>query len=120
MEESCESYASGMEDGSWRKEMLALMKTLSWKTMEVGWIHSLPGMAGASAMNNESDLDRIPEGTSLAVDLAALTSEFNLKHNYVDKLLKLLQSHGHPQVTSTARTLVKTPREVACPLSSHA
>ncbi|CAM4558647.1 unnamed protein product [Leuciscus chuanchicus] len=57
------------------------------------------------------DLDNHSDGTLFAA-LAAWTSEVRVKHNAVDSLLKFLQSHGHPQLPSTAHTLLKTPREV--------
>ncbi|XP_039503150.1 uncharacterized protein LOC120459779 [Pimephales promelas] len=65
----------------------------------------------SDSVSSDSDLDNHSDGT-LFEALAAWTSEFQVKHNAVDRLLKLLQSHGHPQLPSTARTLLKTPREV--------
>ena len=45
--------------------------------------------------------------------LVAWIAEFQIKHNTVDKLLKILICHGHPTLPKTTRTLLKSTRLVA-------
>ncbi|KAJ8290145.1 hypothetical protein GJAV_G00009230 [Gymnothorax javanicus] len=62
----------------------------------------------------EDDLEESDQeiNTSLSADLAAWACQFQVKHNAVDDLLKILRSHGHTDLPSCSRTLLKTPREV--------
>ncbi|CAM4571293.1 unnamed protein product [Leuciscus chuanchicus] len=50
---------------------------------------------------------------SLATDLASWASQFDVKNNAVDHLLKILQKHGHTNLPSSAHTLLKTPRKIS-------
>ena len=48
------------------------------------------------------------ENTLDAGDLAAWAIEFNIKHNVLDRLLKLIPQSGHFNLPATARSLFKT------------
>ena len=48
------------------------------------------------------------ENTLNADDLAAWAIKFSIKHNALDRLLKLLQQSGHSSLPATARSLLKT------------
>lgn len=45
-------------------------------------------------------------------DLASWATDFQVKHNAVDSLLKLLQRSGRPDLPSTVRTLLHTAKPV--------
>ena len=63
-----------------------------------------------TSSDSESDSNIVNDGT-LSEKLADWVNEFGIKHNAVDKLLCLLQSAGH-RLPATARTLLKTPKDV--------
>ncbi len=62
--------------------------------------------------DDTSDQEDSKASSSLATDLASWASQFQVKSNAVDHLLKILQKHGHTHLPSSARTLLKTPRQV--------
>lgn len=63
----------------------------------------------SSESENESD-DGVP--LRLREGLATWSNLFQIKHNAIDALLKLLRQYGHNYLPRTARTLLKTTREV--------
>ena len=64
-------------------------------------------------ISSESDEDYGDDlGTSLCKDLRGWVNNFNVPHNAVDGILKILKGHGHEDLPLTARTLLKTPREI--------
>lgn len=58
----------------------------------------------------EDDLEESEVNTSLSADLATWADQFQVKHNAVDGLLKILRSRGHTDLPSCSRTLLKTSR----------
>jgi hypothetical protein len=58
------------------------------------------------------------EDMSLAEELSTWAIEYQIKHNALDNLLKLLKKHGHSELPSTARTLLHTPRQLDTQQSS--
>ena len=67
-----------------------------------------------SESNPEDDSDHSDEElqVSLPNRLATWVNDHQVKHNAVDGLLKILQVHGHPELPSTARTLLQTSKNV--------
>lgn len=49
---------------------------------------------------------------SLSERLGEWSNQFLIKQNALDGLLKLLQDHGHPNLPSSARTLLKTAKKI--------
>lgn len=64
--------------------------------------------------NFSSGLEDVDEmhPASLAMFLQEWATKHNIAHNAIDDLLKELKNHGHPELPSTARTLLQTPRSV--------
>ena len=58
------------------------------------------------------DSDQL-ENCSLKDELVTWVNDFQVKHNAVDVLLKLLKQSGHSELPSNARSLVATPRLVS-------
>ncbi|CAB4036659.1 Hypothetical predicted protein, partial [Paramuricea clavata] len=58
------------------------------------------------------DSDQL-ENYSLKDKLVTWVNNFQVKHNAVDALLKLLKQSGHSELPSTARALLATPRLVS-------
>jgi hypothetical protein len=71
----------------------------------------------SSDSENDSDTEE-SEQTNLRSELATWANEFQVKHTAVDSLVKLLKKCGHPDMPSTARTLLQTAREVPTEMKS--
>lgn len=67
--------------------------------------------------DSESETESTYTETS-SEDLAAWINEFQIKHNAVDNLLKIFQKHCHSDIPSTARTLLKTKRNIKTEMKS--
>ena len=70
-----------------------------------------------SSDSDDDNFKQQPDNT-LADDLAAWVATFQVKQNAVDRLLELLKQSGHPDLPSTARTLMKTVRSVSTKVKS--
>lgn len=69
-------------------------------------------MIDAHDAANESDDDEELLSSTLACDLSDWATQNHIKHNAVDKLLKVLIKHGNSNLPVTARTLLNTRREI--------
>ena len=85
---------------------------------------NMSGSSEMSEQSSESDsnessylLDNSDE-TSLEDRLVNWVNTFNVKHNAVDNLLKLLKGAGHPNFPSTARSLLSTTQVVTTQVKS--
>lgn len=71
---------------------------------------SVPDGTSEENCNSETEDENKVALTSLSTFLQEWATKHLIKHNALDDLLKGLQKNGHPELPSTARTLLKTPR----------
>ncbi len=71
-----------------------------------------------SKNENMADSDSSDDESLLETDLMTWVNQFQVKHNAVDNLLKILQQHGHPSLPATARTLLGTTKTVDTSMKS--
>lgn len=69
------------------------------------------GVPLSSESDTESELLE-DENDTLKEELKCWANQFQVKHNAIDHLLKVLQDHGHPELPATARTLLQTKRNI--------
>ena len=69
-------------------------------------------IADMNCYSSETDTEGDFNDSMLAEGLMKWTNDFNIKHNALDELLKLLQKSGH-RLPSSARSLLNSKRDVA-------
>ncbi|KAA0715975.1 hypothetical protein E1301_Tti016129 [Triplophysa tibetana] len=69
------------------------------------------GIDAVSEANCSSGTVEMPPA-SLTMFLQEWSMKHLITHNAIDDLLRGLQKHGHPELPSTARTLLRTPRQI--------
>ncbi|KAG1954682.1 hypothetical protein F2P79_008858 [Pimephales promelas] len=72
--------------------------------------HSVADGSSDENSNSESEYDNKVALTSFSTFLQEWATKHLIKHNALDDLLKGLKNYGHPELPSTARSLLKTPR----------
>ncbi|VDI39311.1 Hypothetical predicted protein [Mytilus galloprovincialis] len=60
----------------------------------------------------EDEIENIDCEASICEDLVKWVNENNISHNATDQLLKILKSHGMTKTPATARSLLKTKRNI--------
>ena len=65
-----------------------------------------------------SDSETEPDVLQLSDDLISWVNKFQVRHNAVDELLQIPKKHNHDHLPSTARTLLKTTRDVQIQMKS--
>lgn len=75
------------------------------------WVQHVTLSSDAES-DNESDLDSFQD------KLALWATDFQVKHNALDSLLRLLKKSGHPDLPTTASTLLHTVTEVQTEIKS--
>lgn len=93
---SCRAFGSDMEDTHRNDSCI-----LTWDLIDQ-----------CNYLSSDSENETKVTAPTLETELSEWIKQFQVKHNAVDSLLKVLQRHGHPELPSTARTLLGSSTEV--------
>ena len=93
---SCRAFDSAMEDNHQNDSCV-----LTWDLIDQ-----------YNYLSSDSENETAVTGPTLETELSEWIYQFQVNHNAVDSLLKVLQRYGHPKRPSTARTLLGSSTEV--------
>ena len=115
-EPSCTLAAAGEVSAAVKVTDVMTVEQQSSASTDMSFQAYLRAWEDSSSNNTDSENDTLND-TILAYHLSSWVSQFNIKQNAVDKLLRILQQAGH-RLPSTARSLMKTSREVTTTVKS--
>lgn len=82
---------------------------------EIGWDSIVENLAGPASSSDSEDSN---SEENLHICLVKWVNDYQIKHNAVDSLLKILIQSGHPNLPASARSLLKTDRCVPTEVKS--
>lgn len=96
---------------------------VSTNSMDLPDVHNIPNCPVILSAESSSEADKeehLSDSDSICLedDLINWVNSFQVKHNAVDSLLKILKQSGHPDLPSTARSLLSTARVVNTQIKS--
>ncbi|KAL2102150.1 hypothetical protein ACEWY4_001318 [Coilia grayii] len=109
VQDSCELTESFQDSEMWSPPN-TVHDTKSIQQLESHQEEFAMDLTNSDTVHTDMSWDSVDDahGNTLCEDLKKWTSEFGVKHNAVDALLRILRIHGHNELPCSTKTLLKT------------